>query len=315
MARKPFSLWIDHIERDFLERDLPRYIDAGVVGATSNPAIFKEAFLKSKAYEAEKAKLGFKGKKLYEALAISDVQKAADAFRPLFDRDEDGFVSIEVDPAHAHDAVSTIEEGKMLFKKIGRPNVMIKIPATEAGYIAIKELVKAKIPVNATLVFGLDQTRKILRAAQGAEAPVVISVFVSRFDRLLDGKLPAELKAKAGIMNAAAHYNLIEAAGEKNIRALFASTGVKGDELPASYYVTGLLADNSVNTAPPATIDAYLKTADRQSRLPIAQSEIEAFFAALGDQNVNFDAVCAELLQDGLTQFEKAFAEILKSFE
>ena len=243
------------------------------------------------------------------------MQKAADLFRPLYDRDEDGFVSIEVDPAFAHDAVSTIEEGKALFKKINRPNVMIKVPATEAGVIAVKELVKAEIPVNATLVFGLDQTRRVLRALKESPVPAVISIFVSRFDRLLDGKLPAELKAKAGIMNAAAHYNLIEAAGEKNVRALFASTGVKGDDLSAAYYVSELLADNAVNTAPPATIDAYLKTADRQNRLPIAQGEIEAFFAALGDQGVNFDAVCDELLSDGLSQFEKAFAEILKSFE
>jgi transaldolase len=312
---KNYSLWIDYLERNFIHSELPDLMRSGVVGATSNPAIFKEAFLTSKAYEDQKSGLTKKGKALYEMLAISDVQAAADAFRPLYDRGEDGFVSIEVDPAFAHDAVSTLEEARALHKKINRPNVMIKVPATEAGVIAIKELAKSEIPVNATLVFGLDQTRRILKVLEGVQTPVVISIFVSRFDRLLDSRLSKELQAKAGIMNAAAHYNLIEEVGQKNIRALFASTGVKGDHLPADYYVMQLAACHAVNTAPPPAAKAYMAGGDRTMRLPIARSEIETYFARLADEGVDFDQVCEELLQDGLFQFEKAFKEILAAFE
>ena len=315
MTPQGYALWIDYLERDFIDTELPGLIAQGACGATSNPAIFKESFLSSKAYEGQKSGLNKKGKALYEALAISDVQAAADVFRPLYDRGEDGYVSIEVDPAFAYDAVSTIEEGKALHKRIGRPNVMIKVPATQEGVIAIKELAKAGIPVNATLVFGLDQTRRILKVLEGEETPVVVSIFVSRFDRLLDGKLPENLRAKAGIMNAAAHYNLIEAAGRRNIRALFASTGVKGDHLPADYYVRQLAAAHAVNTAPLVAAKTYLGSADRGTHLPIAQDEINTFFAALADEAVNFDQVCEELLRDGLTQFEKAFGEILSAFE
>ncbi len=315
MTNQTYSLWIDYLERNFIHQELPQLMRSGVVGATSNPAIFKESFLSSAAYETQKAGLKKRGKALYEALAISDVQAAADAFRPLYDRGEDGFVSIEVDPAFAHDAVSTLEEARALYKKINRPNVMIKIPATEAGVIAIKELAREQIAVNATLVFGLDQTRRILKVLEGEETPVVVSIFVSRFDRLLDGKLPENLRAKAGIMNAAAHYNLIEAAGQKNIRALFASTGVKGDHLPADYYVTQLAAPHAVNTAPPPAAQAYLQSSDRDHRLPIAQEEIERFFARLGDEGIDFDRVCEALLSDGLVQFEKAFKAILSAFE
>lgn len=311
---REFSLWIDYIERDFIETKLPYYIENGVVGATSNPAIFKEAF-RSDAYLEERKKLGLKGKKLYEALAISDIQRACDKFLDLYNMDRDGFVSIEVDPAYAHDAISTIEEAKQLYKKINRPNVMIKVPATSAGYIAIKELIRSNIPVNATLVFGLDQTRKLLKAVADTTVPVVISVFVSRFDRLLDEKLPSDLQAKAGIMNAAAHYNLIEESGNKMVRTLFASTGVKGDKLDPSYYITNLLAENSVNTAPPATVDSFLKTDDRSNRLPISQDEINNYFVKLSDYNVDFDKICDNLLNDGLKQFEVAFSDIIKSFE
>ena len=312
---REFSWWIDSIERDFLEKKLPYYIENGVVGATSNPAIFKDAFTKSAAYQEEKNRLGVKGKKLYEALAISDIQKACDLFRDLYDMDRDGFVSLEIDPAFAHDAISTIEEAKRLYKRINRPNIMIKVPATSAGYIAIKELIKAGIPVNATLVFGLDQIRKLLKAVAGSDVPVVISVFVSRFDRVLDSRLPSDLKAKAGIMNAAAHYNLIEESGEKMVRTLFASTGVKGDELDPSYYIANLLAENSVNTAPPATVDEFLKIGKRGNKLPLSNDEIANFFAKLSEYDVDFDKICENLLNDGLRQFEEAFDEIIKSFE
>ncbi|MDR2151219.1 MAG: transaldolase [Helicobacteraceae bacterium] len=310
-----FSLWIDYLDRDFIDSDLPKYLERGARGVTTNPAIFQQAIANKAAYKSQIAALkgtGVAGKRLYEALAIADAQNAADALKPCFDN-QDGFVSIEVDPAFAHDAPSTIEEARRLHKAIGRKNVMIKVPATNEGVIAIKELLKLGVPTNATLVFSTAQTQKLLNAAKDNETPLVISVFVSRFDRAIDDRLPKELRAKTGIMNAANHYNLIANAARKNVRVLFASTGVKGGGLSADYYVSELLGDNAINTAPLAAIDAFLAGGERESRLPIAPDQISAFFGELDAKDINFERLCDKLLSEGLAQFERAFSDIIST--
>lgn len=311
-----YSIWVDYLERDFIVRQLPGFLAGGACGVTTNPAIFKAAFTGSCAYEAQKQQSKLKGKSLYELLAVSDVQAACDALSGVFDG-TNGFVSIEVDPAFAHDAASTIEEAKRMYKLIKRENVMIKIPATPAGYIAIKQLVQAGIPVNATLVFALDQTERILKAVHNSTVAVVISVFVSRFDRLIDSKLPAHLQSKTGIYNAAQHYNAIQSAGEKNVRTLFASTGVKGDALPKSYYVSALAAENCVNTAPLEAITAYWADGGAQqpiipkSILPISHEAISEFQRELSANGIDLQAVCDHLISDALAQFQTAFSDIL----
>jgi len=320
-----FSLWADFIERDFIDNEFRDLIDRGIVnGATSNPAIFKSAILTSSAYKTQLEGLSdLPAKAKYEAVAIYDITKAADALRPLFDAGDDGYVSIEVDPYLCDDAQATIDEGKRLFATIDRPNVMIKVPATEAGHLAMKALVSAGIPVNATLVFSKEQALNCALAFKkaheesGKEVDTVISVFVSRIDRSLDETLytydiPTGL---AGIYNAAKIYSSVEAMQVPRCRTLFASTGVKGKALRASYYVEELLARNSVNTAPIATIDAFVTSGATDVKLPIDEADIDDLFALIERSGIDFDGVVERLIADGLDAFKEAFQEILDELE
>jgi len=318
-----FSLWADFIERDYLDNEFKELISQGVInGATSNPAIFKDAILNSPAYKEQLASLKhLSAKEKYEAVAIYDIQKAADILRPLYDKNDDGFVSIEVDPFLCDDAEATIAEGKRLFKMIDRPNVMIKVPATKAGYKAMEALVSAKIPVNATLIFSQAQAISCADAFErgvtvaGQSVSTVISVFVSRVDRALDVVLAEKNvpTALAGIYNAAAIYNLIEAKQVEGCRTLFASTGVKGDVLEASYYVDELLAFNSVNTAPIATIKAFINSSARSAALPISEENITLLMQQITDAGVDFDGMIEGQIRDGLEAFKGAFTEILEA--
>ena len=320
-----FSLWADFIERDFLDGQFRELIDKGVVnGATSNPAIFKNAILTSAAYKEQIASLnGLSPKERYEAVAVYDIQKAADILRPLFDRGDDGYVSIEVDPFLCDDAEATVDEGRRLYSLIGRPNVMIKVPATDAGYIAMETLSAEEIPVNATLVFSKEQAALCADAFERAQARAdgaadsVISVFVSRFDRALDGELESKgvRPSLTGIYNAAAIYNTVGARKLQQCRVLFASTGVKGKALKPSYYIEELLAPNSVNTAPVETIEAYLQSGSRSVKLPLDEAMIEAHFKAIADAGIDFDSIVQGQINDGLSAFKDAFADILTALE
>lgn len=311
-----FSLWLDFIERDYIKNEFKKLIKNGEInGATSNPAIFKNAILTSPAYKGRLAELvGKSAKEKYETLAKEDIKEAAQALRPLYDNGDDGFVSIEIDPFLSASVEDSVAEGVRLFEEIGEPNVMIKVPATKEGLCVIEELSRREINVNATLIFGLLQTKGVMEAikASGAKnAKFVVSVFVSRFDRLLNPTLPQNLKNRVGVMNAAAHYNMVESYGLPNVKTLFASTGVKGGDLAAYYYVDELIGANSINTAPLDTVAAAIANSTKKAKLPIAQSEIEAFFDELKKSGVDYDKVCDELLNDGLKQFEAAFKDIL----
>ncbi len=324
-----FSLWLDFIERDYLENEFGKLIEAGVVnGATSNPAIFASAITSSPAYKEQlEALKELSAKEKYEALAIQDIKKAAQLLRPLYNDGNDGFISIEVDPFLCNDTKGTVEEGKRLFKAIGEPNVMIKVPATQAGYEAMTELMSDGISVNATLVFSPKQAKQCFTAmtkgiskceATGTcRVEGVISVFVSRFDRALDAELEQSGidPSKTGIYNAAKIYNMIESNDIPNIRALFASTGVKGDNLPANYYIAGLMAAHSVNTAPLATIEAHIQTDDNQEVLPIDDAILNGYFMNLEDNGFKMDDIYKQLLDEGLVAFEEAFKEMLEKLE
>jgi len=318
-----FSLWADFIERDYLDNEFRELVDSGIInGATSNPAIFKNAILSSSAYKEQLATLsGLSPKEKYEAVAIFDIQKAADILKPLYDKGDDGYVSIEVDPFLCDDAQATIAEGKRLHVSINRPNVMIKVPATTAGYEAMQVLVASGIAVNATLIFSTEQAVSCAKAFQrGLEkskshVDTIISVFVSRIDRALDAILESKniTPSLAGVYNAASIYNSVEALHVSRCRTLFASTGVKGDNLRASYYVDELLAYNSVNTAPIDTIKAYIKGQDKSAKLPISQEKIDAFFEEIKSAGIDFDEVVRVQIEDGLEAFKVAFKEILEN--
>ncbi len=325
LTDKKFALWADFIERDYLDNAFKTLIDNGIInGATSNPAIFKSAILTSPAYKRQLAELdGLGAKEKYEALAIFDIQKAADILRPLYDAGDDGYVSIEVDPMLCDDTAGTIEEGLRLHRTIDRPNVMIKVPATEAGYGAMKALVGEGIPVNATLIFSKEQALSCAEAFEsgqkesGTSVDTVISVFVSRIDRALDAELAEKgiTPALTGNYNAAAIYSAIEAKGVDRCRTLFASTGVKGDDLRPSYYIDELLAAHSVNTAPVETIDAFVKGGDKMVKLPLDATIIDAHFKKIAEAGIDFDAVVVKQIDDGLEAFKEAFREILNELE
>lgn len=326
-----FSLWCDFVERDFLHEGFTKLIEEKIInGATSNPAIFKNAFLNSPAYKEDiKALQGKDPKTIYETLAVKDIQISADLLSKLYQKGDDGFISIEVDPSLCDDAEGTIAEGKRLFKAIGKPNVMIKVPATEAGYEAMSALIAQGINVNATLIFSPAQAKGCLEAfAKGNETflqnhpnkalpKAVISIFVSRFDRMMDALfLEKEIPtAMLGIYNATKIYYLINRYGLENVRALFASTGVKGNDLPKAYYVTELLYENCVNTAPLDTIDAFVKTGVTSVREPIDKEIIDNFFLLLESNGVDMENIYNTLLTEGLDAFKVAFKEILQALE
>lgn len=321
-----FSLWCDFIEREFLKGEFCDLIDRCVInGATSNPAIFKSAF-SSEIYKQSAKHFGIGDKKaLYETLAVLDIKIAANKLLKNFANGDDGFVSIEVDPNLANDTDATIKEGERLFSLIKMPNVMIKIPATNAGFKAMSALMAKGINVNATLIFSPEQAQGCIDAfKEGSEiyaktmpdTPLpkgVISVFVSRFDRLLDADLKAKNlpTAKVGILNATKIYHLISKANLANVRTLFASTGVKGNELRADYYVRELMFENTINTAPLDTIKAFIKENSHQKD-PADEAEINEFFSAIKSAGIDINKAYKELMDDGLKAFVVAFDEILK---
>ncbi|MDR0468182.1 MAG: transaldolase [Campylobacteraceae bacterium] len=326
-----FSIWCDFIERDFLKSDFLEFLESeAVVGITSNPTIFRNSIKNSGSYESDKEEtLHLSAKERYEYIAVKDIREAANTLLSLYELGDDGLVSIEVSPRLANDVVGTIEEGKRLFKEINRPNVMIKIPATKAGYIAIEELISEGINVNATLVFSPKQSEECLRAIkQGnkkflnknpkAKLPrAVISVFVSRFDRKLDEifkkkNLPT---MTFGIMNASYIYNEIEELNLPNTRCLFASTGVSNKNINEAYYINELMYKNAINTAPLSAINAFISQGDFDELVPPNKDDIVKYFSEVGLKGIDVEKVYEELLSDGLKQFEDAFDEILKLLE
>ncbi len=326
---KNFSLWCDFIENSFLDNEFLELLNKGINGATSNPAIFKNAILTSPIYKEKIAKFkGKKAKEIYEELAIADIQKAADKLAPLFYQGNDGFISLEIDPRLYDNTSLSLGEAKRLYTSIAKENVMIKIPATNASYEVMYELMKNGISVNATLIFSLEQSQKCFEALNAGlmefrknnialnsnktlnlrTPKAVISIFVSRFDRLLNSK--AKEQNRIGILNANLAYNNIISKNEPNIRALFASTGVKGDDLPKDYYIKELLFENSVNTAPLDAISAF-KTGF-EFKKPLMNFEIYTQLNAIISQNER-EKASDELLKNGLEQFCIAFEEILQA--
>lgn len=313
LLNQGFSLWCDFIERDFLKNQFQTLIEEGkIFGATSNPSIFAQSFKTSPAYRDQIASLQHKSaKEIYEALAIEDVKTAAKFLRPLYDSNKDnGYISIEIDPLLCDDVKESVKEGQRLFESIEQPNVMIKVPATQAGYEVMEELLKKNIPINATLVFSPTQAEQCLKAFRrareaGGIGKSVISVFVSRLDREMNALLPNPLKNKLGIENAKYIYlKIIENSKDQDTRTLFASTGVKDKMIRPSYYIDELLLPHSINTAPLESIEAYFIHKDLEFKSK--ENMLSAF------QNYNLQALYAKLLEEGLKTFKTSFSDLLK---
>lgn len=337
------SVWLDYIRRDLMSSgELDRLIrDDGVRGLTSNPSIFEKAIGGTALYDEDLRTAVQAGEQdpeaLYEHLAIADIRSAADHFRPLYDQSggADGFVSLEVSPRLAHDAEGTVAEALRLWTAVDRPNLMVKVPGTPAGVIALPKLLARGLSINVTLLFARQAYRDIARAwlggltqwvAGGGEPSRVASVasfFVSRIDGAADPKLPAALQGTVAIANARAAYadyltmletpewQALAAKGARPQRLLWASTGTKNPAYPDTLYMDQLIGPDTVNTVPPATLDAFrdhgtpARTLDAD--LPAAQVQLDAAAAA----GLDLDAITAALCEDGIAQFASAFDQLL----
>lgn len=316
MKLENFSLWCDFIERKFLEHDFWQSITRwNLKGATSNPAIFEQAF-HSLAYSDSMNQLlqqGSSAKAIYESLATTDIKKAAQILRPLYGANcQNGWVSIEIDPFLCDDVEQSVAEGKRLFATISEPNVMIKVPATEAGYAIMRALFEQGISVNATLVFSPLQATKIIESLQHNphNAQAVVSVFVSRFDRACPNLAQPPM---LGITNATLIYKILQAKAPPYIRTLFASTGVKGEGLPKDYYIRALMFENCINTAPLDALQAFAEGA----RLPNEQNHalrsctIDALKERLDLFGIDVAALSQKLFEQGIVAFKDSFNQLL----
>ena len=324
------QIWLDNLSRSLVRSGtLAKLQQSGVSGVTSNPAIFRQALAGDALYTAEIAQLKqqpLSAKARYETLAVADVQAACDVFAAQFAAEgNSGLVSLECDPALSHDTEGTIAEACRLWNLIGRPNAMIKIPATDAGLSALPALVADGININLTLLFSRAQTVRAYQAYQqglaqraGQAAPqLVASFFISRIDTALDPQLPPHLQGKTALALAQAAYrDWQQFFGQPSdavptARLLWASTGVKNPAYPDTLYVDNLIAPHTVNTLPDAVLQAFTnhgRAADALSRPAAPAQPVLDEVAALG---IDLEALAAKLQQDGLAQFEQAFAQML----
>lgn len=317
-----YSLWCDFIERDFLENGFKNLIENKIInGATSNPSIFASSISSSSAYKQQLDMLQANdAKTIYEELALTDIKRASQLLLNLHKENlDDGFISIEVDPTLCNDAEKTIKEGERIFSMLAAENIMIKIPATEAGYIAMRELTSKGINVNATLIFSPKQAAMCAKAlddgikASNKDTKAVVSVFVSRFDRKLDNILVEKSleTGKIGIVNATKCYYEVNSIENKNVRTLFASTGVKDDKVSSCYYVDNLIFPNSINTAPLSTIKDWVNDGIKEETKIKTEKECDDYFKLLENNDINLERVYEKLLEEGLEAFKISFKELL----
>jgi transaldolase len=335
------SIWLDNITRDLLDnRTLGRYIDElSVTGLTSNPTIFDHAIKNSTAYDAtirEKLAAGKSGEALFFEVALEDLTRAADLFRPIYDRTNgvDGWVSLEVSPLLAYETAGTLAAAKDLHARASRPNLLIKIPGTKEGLPAIEEAIFAGIPINVTLLFSTDQylaaaeafLRGIERRIEAGLRPnvgSVASVFVSRWDAAVSGKVPLELSNKLGIAVAMATYKAartllssprwhrIYNAGAHPQRLLWASTGTKDPAASDILYVKALAAPFTVNTMPEATLKALANHTELGSILPADGGDCEEVLSQFASVGIDVDALAAQLQRDGAKSFVTSWEELM----
>jgi len=343
------SVWYDNLHRAMLPHELAGLVEAdGLSGVTTNPAIFQKAIGGSEAYDTAIAeavpRVGREPSAVFEALAVADIREAASVLRPVYTRTQgvDGYVSMEVAPELADDTAGTVAEAQRLHAEVAHPNVMIKVPATDAGVAAFEELTARGVPVNVTLIFGVERYRQVaeayLRALQRrleAGEPVsgpasVASLFISRLDAKVDPLLAdlvperaEQWYGRAAIANARAAYGVfrelfhgeafapLREAGARPQRLLWASTAVKGERYPATYYAEALAGPETVTTLPPATYEAYRQDGAPRERLTEGLAQAPAVLEELRGMGVALDSILDELEREGIEAFAKAHRELL----
>lgn len=340
-------IWLDNLSRELLAGPLEKLItEDGLAGVTSNPAIFQKSISSGAGYADDLARLktqDLSTEQRFEALAVPDVQRACDLFASSYQASAglDGYVSLEVSPYLARDTQGTEAAAKRLWAAIARPNAMIKIPATPESLPAFTAAIAAGINVNVTLMFGQQHCDAVFdayvaglrqRLAQGGDLrPVqsVASLFLSRVDTLIDGKLDAiggdalSLKGLAAIAMVRVAYAGwmarwhsaecadLRAAGANIQRLLWASTGTKNPAYPDTLYVDELIGPSTVNTLPDATLAAFRDHGTAAAKLTQGQAEAQAVLAQLAAAGIDMNAVAVQLQVDGLKLFDEAFDKLL----
>jgi len=354
------SVWLDNLSRQILNSgELEQLItDKGVRGLTSNPAIFQKAISGSDAYDEAIEKLandGLERIKIYEKMAIEDIQRAADLFRPVYDASggEDGCVSLEVQPSLVYDTQGTIDEARHLWKAVNRPNVMIKVPGTKEGLPAITQLLSEGININVTLLFSVERYREVTEAylkgleqrlEKGESIRHVVSVasfFLSRIDVMVDPMLQDVIdnkpdqaeKAKSvlgetAIANAKQAYKVFEEAfsgerfqklaeqGGRKQRVLWASTGNKNPDYEELRYVHPLIGPDTVNTMPGDTLDILLEKGEEPTnQVAEGMDQADQVMATLEELGIDMEKVTDDLEKEGVDKFEKPFNQLLDAIE
>jgi transaldolase len=335
------SLWLDNITRDLLESGtLARYIvELSVTGLTSNPTIFDHAIKNSSSYDAairKKVGEGKSGEDLFFELALEDVTRAADLFRPIWDltRGVDGWVSLEVSPLLAHDTASTLAAAKALHARAARPNLLMKIPGTKEGLPAIEEATFAGIPINVTLLFSREQylaaadaflrgIERRVTAGLSPEVGSVASVFISRWDAAVKSQVPEALRNQLGIAIAKRTYKAYRAlldsprwqrffnAGARPQRLLWASTGTKDPSASDVLYIKALAAPFTVNTMPEGTLKALADHGALGEMLPADGGDCEEVLARFARAGIDVDSLASQLQDEGAKSFVNSWHELM----
>lgn len=345
------AIWLDYIRRDLIESGrLEELVDQGLRGMTSNPSIFEKAIAGSSDYDDDLRRLAEEGRSVeetYEALAVDDIQRAVDLLRPVYDRTDglDGYVSLEVDPNLAGDTEATIAEVRRLFATVDRPNVMIKVPATPAGFPAVETLIGEGININVTLIFSIKQYQAAAEAylaglerlaETGGDLPgvaSVASVFVSRVDTAVDWALEgvaspeerSDLQGRIAIANAKMLYarfreifrgerweRLVEQ-GARLQRVLWGSTSTKDPRYSDTLYVDNLIGPDTVNTLPPATLEAFIDHGTVALTVESELGQAQERLRRLADLGIDLDAITDKLLQNGVIAFAESYEGLLES--
>lgn len=338
------SLWLDNITRKILNNGiLQDYIaDLSVTGLTSNPTIFDNAISKSSDYDDAIHQLGnlLSDEELFFELAVEDIQRAADLFRPIYERTNhvDGFVSIEVSPTLAYDTQSTIEAAKAIFKKVNRPNAFIKIPGTPEGLPAMEQAIAEGIPVNVTLLFSAEQYLAAAEAwLKGVEARVekglnpdirsVASVFVSRWDKAVSEQVSDGLKNKLGLATSQktheAYLQFLQSNRVQRVmnlgvspqRLLWASTGAKDPAVSDVIYIENLVAPFTVNTMPENTLLAFANHGKVTQPMPFSCAETNALLEKFENEGINISQLAQQLQNEGAESFVGSWNHLIDSIQ
>jgi transaldolase len=339
------SLWLDNITRNLVNGGtLQRYIDEfSVTGLTSNPTIFDHAIKNSADYDSDISRSASRAEppeNLFFELALGDVTRAADLFRPIFERTDgvDGWASLEVSPVLAHDTKRTLAAARDLYQRGGKPNLFIKIPGTPEGLPAIEEAIFAGVPINVTLLFSREQyvataeayLRGVERRIEAGLNPAVASVaslFISRWDVAISGKVPGELTNRLGIavaqrtykayleLLASRRFQRAANAGARVQRLLWASTGTKDPKASDTLYVKALAAPLTINTMPDATLKAFGDHGQVGELLAPDGGDCEKVLASFVKAGIDIDALATQLQNDGAASFVKSWNDLMASIE